>query len=160
MIVEQKLEQQIVAAISSAYPDVYYSPSWGVAQSGDVKGDEPVNTGAVVAITVSQMRTPTYCEGSNLEVEIPVEISCSVAAEADPTGELLFALYERTSGRVWDWVRFQTAEVETELTVFDGDSVAFAPGGVARDGGQPPVYGGAARMWTWSIAFTVKGILS
>lgn len=162
MILEQQIERQIIDAIKADGDAVYYSGAWNVAQVGDVKGDESTDTGATVAVTVQPRVMPDYGGGvDDVEADFGVAVACSVSSDADPTGSLLMSIWERTSAKVWNWVKNQTAEQTTELTVTDEDGrLLFSPGGVQSNGGTPPTFVAQAHMWTWSISFTVKGIIS
>lgn len=162
MIIEKQLESQLIAALRSDGDGVYWSGAWSVADNGFVKGDESSDTGAVVAVTVQPRAMPDYGGGfASVEADFGVSVSCSMSADADPTGAKIVALWESISGKVWRWVVNQTSEQETELTVKDADDdVVFAPGGVMQNGGTAPTYVGQAHMWNWSISFTVKGIIT
>lgn len=161
MIIEQQIERQIVQAIRSDDESVYYSGAWDMAPPGDVKGAEGEDTGAVVAVTVAPRVMNGYGGGvDEVEADFGVTVGCSVSADSDPTGSLLAALWERTSAKVWEWVRNQTADQETALTVRDEGRVVFSPGGVMSNGGTPPTFVQQAHLWTWSISFTIKGIIS
>lgn len=163
-MIEQRLEQQIIAAlreVAGAAP--YYADAWGIAAAGDVKGDEPSDGGSVVSVTVSPRQMATYGGGvPEVEAEFPVAVACSISADADPTGAEMFGLVDVITAKIWEWVRAQTTGQETELTVIDedGETVLFSPGGVMSTGGTAPQFVQAAHMWTWSIGFNVKGIIT
>lgn len=164
MILEHRLERQIADAIRPDVDGLYVSRAWDIADAGNVKGDESADTGAVLAVTVSPRTMPDYGGGTNrVEADFQVSVACSVSADADPTGALLCDVWERVSAKVWEWVKDQTAEQDTELSVVDDEdtgALVFSPGGVMYTGGQPPTFVRSANMWTWSLGFTVKGIIN
>lgn len=158
MILEQKLEQQIVDAVRADGLDgVYYSGAWDEALAGDVKGDEG-DAVAVVSVTVSPRQMADYGGGVDfVEADIPVTISCSVGGDTDPTGTTLLALYTRAAEKVWSWVKCVTAEQDSDLTVVVDEDEIFSPGGVMQSSGKPPTC--VRGVWSWEISFVVKGII-
>lgn len=163
MILEQQLERQIIAAVKTDDESVYYSGAWSQTETGDVKGAESSTTGAVVTVTVSPRVMDTYGGGvDEVAADFGVAINCAISADADPTGAQMLTLWQSVSSKVWSWVKNQTSEQTTELTVFDAPTnrVIFSPGGVMSNGGTAPTWVAQAHMWTWSISFTVKGIIT
>lgn len=158
MIVEKQLEQIITDAIRE--DGVYYCGPWQSCEDGMVKGDEPAHTGAVISVLVAPRRMDSYAGGiPEVVAEIPVEISCAMSTDCDPTGVDLLGLYERAAAKVWTWVRDCNCEVRTDLTVSHDGADVFVPGGVMQTSGTPPTYSAASRLWFWNIGFTIKGII-
>lgn len=162
MIIEREIESQIIQALRSPGLDaVMFSGAWTSAESGSVKGEEDESAVAVMSVTVSPRFMETYAGGyGDVVADIPVNVSFAVSAESDPTGALMIAAYESASARIWHWVKTVDAQTESDLAVVGDDgSAMFSPGGVMSGGGTPPVYSSAARMWSWSIQFNIKGII-
>lgn len=161
MIIEKQLEKQIIDALKSdCQIPVYFSGAWDSAGVGEVRGDEG-DAKTVCAVTVSPRSMPEYGNVVRAVVaDLNVQIDVAQVVEDDAQGVKVLELWEVFAPVVWSWVKGTRVGGLNELTIESGEGKpSFHPGGVQQTGGTAPAYDSQRGMWTFSISFTVRGIV-
>ena len=149
-MIEKDLERAVMARVVAAVPGtVQVSGMWQPSAAGAVKGVERAEATAYVSVAVAPRSHETF---ATPKADFPVAVALEVRQELCPDGAALADFTERIFAVLEGW-QMSLPAMQADLTV-----PGFSPVGLRLDGGNV-AFSDAARAWTVTQSFTVRGVV-
>lgn len=148
-MIEQDIEKAFIGRVEGlAIDGLRVSGVWQPSAEGVVKGSEGADCTAFLAVAANPRSSATF---SLPRADVVVSLALSVLVDRAPDGDALREFTEPLFALLADW-QANISSVKADFTV-DG----FNPVGFRLDGGSVS-YDRAARAWSVSQSFTLRGI--
>ncbi len=148
-MIEQDIEKAVIERVGAIGIDgMDVSGLWQPSAEGVVKGTEGSGSTAFLAVVANPRSSETF---SLPRADITVSLALAVLVDRAPDGDALREFTEPLFALLADW-QANISSVKADFTV-----EGFNPVGFRLDGGNVS-YDRAARAWSVSQSFTLRGI--
>lgn len=150
-MIEKDLERAVMARVGAAVPEtVQVSGVWQPSAMGVVKGEEKAGAMAYATVAVAPRSHETF---ATPKADFAVAVALVVRQELCPDGAALADFTEHILAVLEGW-QMSVSAMQADLSV-----PGFAPCGLRLDGGNVK-FSDAARAWTVTQSFTVRGVVT